>query len=452
MPVRWSRVITNAPTTASVVRRLHARRRQSPAYLEGERAVLTPLPLEQWPTSALRSRPVTPARVLHIVTNALPEIVAGYTVRTHCLAATQRAQGIDAQVVTRLGFPVTKGYVDAAATEDVSGVPYHRLIAPVPLRAEAARAADIRQTAALAERLQPDVLHAHSNHLNAQVALAVGRLQGLPVVYEVRGFLEETWVSRGHSPDAESYRLTRATETWAMRHADAIVTLSESMRAEIVSRGIDPAKVTIAPNAVDEDLVRERPAAIHPTTYTIGTVGTLNHYEGLDLMLAAAARVAAAGIPVRVLVVGDGPARADLESQAALLGLDATFTGRVAPDDVRRHYRQLDVFCLPRRDLPVTRLVPPLKPLEAMACGIPVIASDLPPLRELVADGRTGLLVPAGDVEALAEAIGTLARRADARAQLGAGARDFVATQRTWTAVHHTLTEVYASLTQGVTA
>jgi len=494
------RLLANAPVTASVVRRHLVRRptrTDGPAYdghltaaiaaasgpalrayLEGELAVLTP-PLLQVGSRQARPTPVdarprqarptpvelventTASRVLHLVTNSLPETVAGYTIRTHGIAAAQAAHGLDVHVVTRLGFPVTKAVLDAHDRHELDGVRYHRLLAPVPLRADAARARDIAQTAELVSRLRPDVLHAHSNHLNAQVALAVGRRFGVPVVYEVRGFLEETWVSRGHSTSAESYRLARAAEAWAMRHADAVVTISESMRDAILGRGVDPAKVSVTPNAVPDLWLDRTPVVSTSSTsagracrdqlgaITIGTVGTLNAYEGLDLLLDAAARVTSAGTPVRVLIVGDGPVRADLERQAYALGVDATFAGRVGPDQVPDFHRQLDVFCVPRRDLPVTRVVPPLKPLEAMALGRPVIASDLPPLREIVRDQHTGLLVAPDDAEALATAIGTLARRADARHQLGANAREFVRTDRTWTAVHHTLTGVYASLTQG---
>ena len=501
------RLLANAPVTASVVRRHLVRRptrTDGPAYdghltaaiaaasgptlrayLEGELAVLTPPLLQE---GSRQARPTSvgtggkPANlstkgsvIIHLVTNSLPETVAGYTIRTHGIAAAQAAHGLDVHVVTRLGFPVTKAVLDARDRHELDGVRYHRLLAPVPLRADAARARDIAQTAALVSRLRPDVLHAHSNHLNAQVALAVGRRFGVPVVYEVRGFLEETWVSRGHSTSAESYRLARAAEAWAMRQADAVVTISESMREAILGRGLDPAKVSVTPNAVPDSWLDESGwsssaeergayrdhseshdgldtvagAPYSTNRMTIGTVGTLNAYEGLDLLLDAAARVTSAGTPVRVLIVGDGPVRADLERQAHALGVDATFTGRVGPDQVPDFHRQLDVFCVPRRDLPVTRVVPPLKPLEAMALGRPVIASDLPPLREIVRDQHTGLLVAPDDVEALATAIGTLARRADARHQLGANAREFVRTDRTWTAVHHTLTGVYASLNQG---
>jgi len=451
---------------------------RSPAlrsWLAGELAVLEPVSSAEgldkldrrWSRSAQPSpvEPVETQTVLHLVTNALPETVAGYTIRTHGIASAQAQHGLDVHVASRLGFPVTKGVLGAEQERELDGVRYHRLLAPVPLRADAARARDIELTSALVERLQPTVLHAHSNHLNAQVALAVGRRFAIPVVYEVRGFLEETWLSRRSEvepraranvsrPDqAETYRLARNAETWAMRYADAVVTLSESMRQAIVGRGIDPAKVHLSPNAVPDSLVEGHDKLDRRWSgraVTVGTVGTLNHYEGLDLLLEAVARVVASGQSMRVLIVGDGPARRDLEAQAARLGVDATFTGQVSPDTVASYHQQIDVFCVPRRDLLVTRLVPPLKPLEAMALGRPVVASDLPPLREIVAHGHTGVLVAPDDVDALATAIGTLARRADSREQLGANGREFVSDHRTWTSVHHTLTDVYARLYEGV--
>ncbi|MDO9454764.1 glycosyltransferase family 4 protein, partial [Nocardioides sp.] len=148
--------------------------------------------------------------------------------------------------------------------------------------------------------------------------------------------------------------------------------------------------------------------------------------------------------PVRLLVVGDGPDRARLARLAD--GLPATFTGAVPPDDVRRWLLAADVSCLPRLDLPVTRLVPPLKPVEAMALGRPVVASDLPPLAELVRHGDTGLLVRPGDPEALAAALRTLAVDADMRHRLGRAAAQHVATTHTWSAVAATYTDLYARL------
>jgi glycosyltransferase involved in cell wall biosynthesis len=402
--------------------------------------------------------------VLHLVTNALPETVAGYTVRTHGIARAQRARGLDVHVATRIGFPVTQGHLDAAPRVSVDGIEHHRTLpARLPLRADAALARDVELTSRLVRSLRPAVLHAHSNHVNAQVALALRQRFGIPVVYEVRGFLEETWRSRSSDPEAgsaDAYQWARAAETQCLRAADAVVTLSEVMRAEIVSRGVDPARVTVVPNCVDLALAvagAELPETTPPGgTLTVGTVGTLNDYEGLDVLVEAVAQLRRGGLDVRLRLVGDGPARAALEKRVADLGIaDATtFTGRVPRDRVVAQHRAIDVFCVPRHDLPVTRLVPPLKPVEAMALGRPVVASDLPPLREIVTNGTPGqdrgLLVPAGDAEALADALTHLVHDPDLRRRLGATAQDWVARTRTWEAAAESYQQIYTRI-QGET-
>ncbi|WP_395692958.1 glycosyltransferase family 4 protein [Nocardioides sp.] len=420
--------------------------------VEGDLALLT-APLPEPP---LRSAPVPAGldRVLHLVTNALPETVAGYTLRTQGIAGAQRRAGHHVDVVTRLGFPVLKGHLAASPTVAVQGVPHHRLLpGRLPLRADDCLAADVARSARLVERLQPTVLHAHSNHANGRVGLALRRRYGVPLVYEVRGLLEETWLSRtarpgGPDPDAlasDFYRLTRAAETGVMRAADAVVTLSAAMRAEVVSRGVPAERVHVVPNGVDPSWLAAAPTA-YPADgpLTVGLGGTLNDYEGVDVLVQAVALLRGAGHDVRLLVVGDGPAREALEKRAADLGVAdvATFTGRLPHEALVAAYRDLDVFCLPRLDLPVTRLVPPLKPVEAMALGIPVVASDLPPLRELVGSDR-GRLVPPGDPAALATAIAALTPAATRRA-LGTAARSWVAATRSWDVAATTYQDVYA--------
>ena len=102
--------------------------------------------------------------------------------------------------------------------------------------------------------MRPAVLHAASNYANAMIALALGERYGLPVVYEVRGFWEDTWLSRHPNgtdlASSELYRRNRDLETRCMLAADLVVTLGEAMREEIVARGVPADKVLIVPNAV----------------------------------------------------------------------------------------------------------------------------------------------------------------------------------------------------------
>lgn len=393
-------------------------------------------------------------RVLHVVSNALPEVQAGYTIRTHGIVTAQRGAGLEPHVVTRLGFPVDSGHLAAPARVEVDGVPYHRLIptAPLPVPSRALQERAVDELGRLVERLRPDLLHAHSKHENAQVALIVARRLGLPVVYEVRGLLEETWRSRGGRADSDFYLWSREAETFCMTLADQVVVLAETMRREVVERGVPAEMVHVVPNAVPDSFtgplpdrapVRER-LGLRPGDTVLGTVTTLNDYEGVDTLLAALERLDDPG--VRLLVVGDGPARAALRQRAEPLGDRVVFTGRVPHGRVRELLAAMDAFCVPRRATPVTVLVPPLKPLEAMAAGLPVLVSDLPPLVELVVPGRFGLAAPAGDSEAWAERMAAVRDDPEAVRALGRQGRDWVAAHGTWSVAAERYREVYGLL------
>jgi glycosyltransferase involved in cell wall biosynthesis len=408
------------------------------------------------------SRAVPPAagepRILHIVTDALPSTSAGYTIRTQEIAFAQRAAGMDPHVATRIGFPVTAGAIDGRATVSVDGVPYHRLLPWVmPGRMDRLYAAHLRHAAGLTRGLAPAVLHAASNYANAVIALALRDATGLPVIYEVRGFWEDTWLSRHASTELTSsdrYVRTRALETHCMTAADLVVTLGEAMREEIVARGVPAERVVIVPNAVSEHFLEPLPdgaalrarLGLQPEEYVVGLVSSLVAHEGIGTLLEAVKILNDRGIRTRALIVGDGPERTALQRQAADLGLDAVFTGRVPSSQVRDYHAVLDVFTVPRTPDRVCQLVTPLKPVEAMASGLPVVVSSVRALAEIVADQQTGLLFPPLDAGALADQLEQLRVRPELRAKLGASARDWVARDRTWAHNAVRYRAAYASL------
>lgn len=381
-----------------------------------------------------------PARVLHFVTNALPATQAGYTVRTHRIVLAQRELGLDPHVVTRLGHPLAQGIADARPECVVDGVTYHRLLPWLPPRgpvAEIRKAADL--AGRLVEDLRPTVLHAASNHLNAGVALELRERYGLPVVYEVRGFLEDSWLSRdpARTEADDFYRLTREVETARMRAADLVVTLGEAMREEIEGRGVP--NVLVVPNAVDESFLEPLPdgtrlradLGIKPDDVVVGLTSTFYGFEGISTLIEAAALRR----DFTLLLVGDGPERPALERRAAELGVTAVFTGRVPVDQVRRYHAVLDVFAVPRTADRVCQLVTPLKPIEAMAGGIPVIASDVRALHEIIEPGVTGTLTLPEDPEAWADCLEQLVYSPKRRSEIGQAARKWVASHRTWRTV-----------------
>jgi glycosyltransferase involved in cell wall biosynthesis len=392
-------------------------------------------------------------RVLHIVTDALPSTSAGYTIRTQEIAVAQRAAGLDPHVVTRIGFPVTAGTIDGRFLVKVDGVPYHRLLPWImPGRADTLAARHLNAAARLTRELTPAVLHAASNYSNALIALALrdGDPAHLPVVYEVRGFWEDTWLSRhaaGAADDlreSDRYQRTRALETHCMKAADLVVTLGEAMRDEIIARGVEADKVIIVPNGVSHEFLQPLPDAarlrndlgISGGEHVVGLVSSLVAHEGIGTLLEAVKilndRGGDGGTRTRALIVGDGPERAALERQAATLGLDAIFTGRVPMARVRDYHAVLDVFVVPRTPDRVCQLVTPLKPVEAMASGLAVVVSAVRALEEIVHDKATGMQVPPQDARALADTLQELLASPELRKQLGANAREWVAAGRTW--------------------
>jgi glycosyltransferase involved in cell wall biosynthesis len=392
-----------------------------------------------------------PGRVLHLVTDALPTTSAGYTIRTHEIAVAQREAGLDPHVATPCGYPVTQGRLDGRRLVELDGMPYHRLLpwhmpaGPAgPSTAPSPRGLEL--AAGLTRRLRPSVLHAASNYANARLALALRERYGLPVVYEVRGFWEDTWLSR--HPDgaklaaSELYQRNRELETRCMLAADLVVTLGEAMREEIVARGVPAEKILIVPNAVSAEFLRPLPDAttlreqlgIKPDEPVVGEVTSLVPHEGIGTLLEATAMLRARGLPARALIVGDGPERAALQRQAAQAGLAgaAVFTGRVPASKVRQFHALLDVFVVPRTPDRVCQLVTPLKPVEAMASGLCVVTSEVKALTEIVKHEVTGMQTVPQDPVSLADCLERLIYSPDIRRKLGDNAREWVAGDRTW--------------------
>jgi len=252
--------------------------------------------------------------------------------------------------------------------------------------------------------------------LNAIPALRVGKRLGIPVVYEVRAFWEDAAVDHGTTREGSlRYRLTRRLETHALRRAAHVFTICEGLRSDIVARGIPPEKVTVIPNAVDVssfELGGEPDAGLRrqlglDNCAVVGFIGSFYAYEGLDLLLDALPGMLAVLPDVRVLLVGGGPQEEALKAQARRLGIadKVVFTGRVPHAEVQRYYDLIDVLAYPRHSMRLTELVTPLKPLEAMAQGRLLVASDVGGHKELIRHGETGLLFRAGDAASLADTL-----------------------------------------------
>ena len=384
-------------------------------------------------------------RVLHVLDHSIP-LHSGYTFRTRSILREQRALGWETFHVT--GAKHQGG--NDLPEETADGLHFYRTprskgtLASLPVlnQLEVIRGLE-RRLAEIIPDIKPDVLHAHSPCLNAIAALRAGRQFGIPVVYEVRAFWEDAAVDHGTSKEwGTRYRLTRALETYALKRADAVTTICEGLRGDIVARGIPADKVTVIPNAVDidkfsvggqPDLALKRELGLEGKRL-VGFIGSFYAYEGLDVLLRAVPALGARHPDLHVLLVGGGPQDASLRQLAQELGIGerVTFTGRVPHDQVQKYYDLLDVLVYPRLSMRLTDLVTPLKPLEAMAQGRILAASSVGGHRELIEDGKTGVLFAPDDPQALAERVGDLLASQACWPALRLAGRAYVETERNW--------------------
>ena len=379
-------------------------------------------------------------RILHVLDHGLP-LQSGYTFRTRAIMKASEARGHQVAAVTGPRY-----HEGAAAREVVDGITFFRT-PPVaklpPVLGEVSEVlAFARRIEAAAAEFRPDVLHAHSPVLDALAALKVARRRGLPLVYEIRAFWEDAAVGNGTGREGSAkYRLTKALETWAVRRADAVAVICEGLRRDLVARGIGAERILVSPNGVDMELFgaplpRDEALAgsLGLGADTVGFIGSFYDYEGLDDLIAAMPAIVAMRPEARLLLVGGGPMEAALREQAA--GSPAAerivFAGRVPHTEVERYYSVVDVLAYPRKAMRLTELVTPLKPLEAMAQGRLVAASDVGGHRELIKDGDTGTLFAADDPRALAKAVANLFADRAAWPARKARARAFVEAERNW--------------------
>ncbi len=383
-------------------------------------------------------------RILHVFDHSVP-LHSGYSFRSLSILREQRARGWETFQLTS-----PKHILDSPPVEFVDGFEFYRtppvtgFSAKIPILRELAQMrATAKRLESVARLIRPDVIHAHSPVLNAIPALRVGRRLGIPVVYEVRAFWEDAATDLGTSTEGSlRYRATRALKSFALRHADAVTTICEGLRGDMVKRGISEDTITVIPNAVDIENFSDAPphddelaARLGLTGKTVlGFIGSFYAYEGLHLLIEALPKILAKSPDTRVLLVGGGPQEATLKALSHEKGVadKVIFAGRVPHSTVGQYYGLVDVLVYPRISIRLTELVTPLKPLEAMAQRKMLIASDIGGHRELIKHGETGILFKAGNPDGLAEAVlWTLANRDTWPDQLDR-ARHFVEDERSW--------------------
>ena len=396
-------------------------------------------------------------RVLHILDHSLP-LHSGYTFRTRAILRAQTALGLEVRGVTGLRHEAPVEAQQPALHDELA---FYRTPGaadgPLGLREWREIAALSARIEAIAREWRPDILHAHSPALCGLAGLRAARRLGIPFVYEIRAFWEDAAVGNGTGQEGSlRYFLTRQLENRAVAGADAVVTICSGLRDDLIARGYDASRISIAPNGVDFAIFGDPPAPEQALAEqlglgdgpVIGFIGSFYPYEGLDDLIAAMTPIVAVHPGAKLLLVGGGPAEADLrvQAEASSVAHAIRFVGRVPHTEVERYYALTDVLCYPRKAMRLTDLVTPLKPLEAMAQGKLVAASSVGGHRELIADGVTGTLFAPDDPQALAAALSGLFANRAGWAERRETARSFVRMHHDWAVNAQRYLRVYQPL------
>jgi glycosyltransferase involved in cell wall biosynthesis len=266
-------------------------------------------------------------------------------------------------------------------------------------------------------------------------AMEYAQSVGIPGLLEVNAPLIEEQAKHRELVDRTSAELVASR---VFQAATSIITVSEAVKTYLVNQQINHHKIHVIPNGVNPD----RFSSVHPAIvrrngiFTIGFVGTLKPWHGLSVLVEAFARLHHRVPHAKLLIVGDGPERGSLKADLTARGLraHARLTGAVSPDEVPGLLAAMDVAVAPypaQSDFYFS----PLKVYEYMAAGLPVVASQIGQLTDLIQSESNGILCPPGDPIALAEALEQLYRSPALRYRLGWAAQQTVIKHHTWDAI-----------------
>lgn len=335
------------------------------------------------------------------------------------LTSSLRSRSFDCQLVTGVVEPPEGDMIALARQLDVTPV-----VIPT-LRNRISPLGDFLSLVRLIRlflRERPDIVHLHLFKARILGGIAA-RLLRVPIVVETfHGTLFSEYYRPGMS------RLLVRVERIFARWMDAVVAVSRGIGAELVRLKVAPNdKIYVIPLGLDLEKFRDhgrargtlrRELGLAGDVQLVGSVARLVPIKGLNFFVEAAARVTRLIPWAHFVIVGDGPERAELERQvhAHDLGGKVRFLGWRS--DLARIYPDLDIVVLSSLNEGT-----PVSVLEAMAAGRPVVATSVGGVPDVVVDGRTGVLVPPRDVEALAEAITALLKDPESRQRLGEAAQ-----------------------------
>lgn len=399
-------------------------------------------------------------KVLHILYQSHPNI-SGSSTRTRDILTNQKNIGMEPIAITS---PFQKGIETNTGVENVYGVKHFRTYSGkrneevkedtnnifIKIKKFFRILAFKKEILRVVLKEKPDVLHAHAMFFCAYPAIIIGKKMQLPVFYEVRSLWEERRKDFAPSNVLRKieFIVLRKIETYCMNKADHIVAINENLKKDIIKRGIPSNKITVISNAVDIDFLeiqRSRMSKKKRDSITFGYVGSISPIEGLDSLIELFKTNFDKN---RLLIYGRGKESYIDNLKMQISGYDnIEYRGEIDRNEIYRAYENIDIIVNPRVKLKITDTVTPLKPLEAMAIGKIVIASNVGGMKELIDNDINGFLFDADNINDLERCIAKILSLNVSKKQIIiSNAIEFIKSERLWSINALKYKEIYEKL------
>ena len=318
-------------------------------------------------------------KILYFTHSDLPYVTSGYTVRTESVIKAFSDHGFDIETLSRWGFPLDRGatYPPKEIPEqfiDLNGIrhnfdPSHKGMQEYQGVAYIKRAVDsmLRKC----KSVKPSIIVAASDHVTGITAMVASKILGIPFIYEMRGLWAYTRATNNPGyEESFDFALRLRLEKQCAMEAHRVVVISEALREVVSKWGIAKKKMLLLPNGIENAPQQFKPSKIDKNDLTLGYIGSIVSYEGLNSAIEAINLMKRERKRVpKLIIVGDGAVKNDLEEKVIEydLGGNVEFRGKIPHYDVDQFYEEVDAIILPRSSTFVTDIIPPLKPLEAIS-------------------------------------------------------------------------------------
>tara|TARA_Y100001980_G_C14556430_1_gene347867 strand:- start:1520 stop:7855 length:6336 start_codon:yes stop_codon:yes gene_type:complete len=399
--------------------------------------------------------------VLYNVHSSLPYITSGYTIRSKGIIDSMSESGMNIIVNSRWGFPVDRSdYVGEEVipeSMEIDGV--NHIFSPDSSGMYDNKMEDYVQLAAksiLSKAIEhrPSIIHACSDHTIGLASAIVAKSLSVPFIYEMRGVWAFSRAANnpGFASDPRFALMIRLEKQCAMA-ADHLFVISESLKEEVKSWGVDSSKISVLPNGITHlplgnyETGGRDEISKDQQTLVLGYIGSIVPYEGLDdLAKSISVLSKKERMGVKCLIAGGGSSEEELREQVSDLGIDDNFhfMGRIPREEIGEFYKNIDAVVLPRKSYKVCELIPPIKPIEAMAYSKPVIMSNVTVATEIVRESNSGILFEKDNPEHLAEKIKGIVSGSEKITGYGERGRKWVSENRLWSLLTKPLIRKYA--------